>query len=360
MNNNKQDSFRKVIHNDFLQNDFWKTSKKEWTETQEYYLNDAQKEELQNMGKLKKFIYVVFWLLRDLFLKLPQNRRIILLLSVLILFHYQHLVSSGEEGSIFLIVSITGLIFVLMLELKDKLLAQDELHAGRAVQMAMMPELLKNTDNWEIWMFSRPALEVGGDIIDYQEIDNNRLGITLGDISGKGLGAALLMVKLQATIRALADNNPDLSTLAQKVNKIYYRDKPKGSFASLVYAEPQKNGTINYFNAGHMHPICIHNGDLITRDSRSPALGLLKSAVFKVDNFQLSPGDYFIIFSDGVTEAMNDNDDLYGILRLNNIIKLASKENIEALAKAIMDDVVRFLGDNKQNDDLSLVIIKYK
>ncbi len=219
---------------------FGKLQKKNGLRLRKYYLNDSQKEDLQNMGKLKKSIYVVFWLLRDLFLKLPQNRRIILLLSVLILFHYQHLVSSGEEGSIFLIISITGLIFVLMLELKDKLLAQDELHAGRTVQMAMMPELLKNTDNWEIWMFSRPALEVGGDIIDYQEIDNSRIGITLGDISGKGLGAALLMVKLQATIRALADNNPDLSTLAQKVNKIYYRDKPKGSFASLVMQNPER------------------------------------------------------------------------------------------------------------------------
>ncbi len=109
-----------------------------------------------------------------------------------------------------------------------------------------------------------------------------------------------------------------------------------------------------------MHPICIQNGVLITRDSRSPALGILKSADFKVDTFQLKPGDYFIIFSDGITEAMNNNDDLYGILRLNNIVKLAAKDNIEKLAKAIIDDVMLFLGDKKQNDDLSLVIVKYK
>lgn len=361
MDNQKNTSFRKTIANDFLNKDFWKSSKKDWTDTQEYYLSNKQKEQLSQMGQARKYIYIVYWLLRDMFLKLSANRRVMLIISILLLFHYQHLAQSGEEdGAFFLIMSIFGLLFVLMLELKDKLVAQDELSAGRAVQMAMMPDRYKETDHWQVWMISRPALDVGGDIVDYYEMDDNRIGVSLGDISGKGLGAALLMVKLQATIRALADNNRDLSELARKINKTYHKDKPKGSFASLVYTELNNNGTIEYFNAGHLPPILYKKGNIVTAKPNSPALGILKTAKFSTQSCKLEVGDYFIIFSDGITEAMNNSKEEYGMERLENAIKEYGNNSIEELAYAILNSVMLHFKENKPNDDISLVILKYK
>jgi serine phosphatase RsbU (regulator of sigma subunit) len=353
-------SIRKTIVSDFLEHDFWKNSKQDWSDSQEYYLNDSQKEKIKNMSKARGVFYIVYWLLRDMFLKLSANRRIVLVVSLVMFFHYQHLIKSGEDdAAIVLIAAIAGLIFLLMLELKDKMLAQDELHAGRAVQFAMMPDTIKQINHWNIWMLSRPAKEVGGDIIDYQEIDETRRAISLGDISGKGLAAALLMVKLQATIRALADNNTDLAVLAQKINKIYYRDKPKGSFASLVYAEPDDSGHISFFNAGHLPPMYVSNNEVNFAQSKSPALGILKSVNFQVNECKLNIGDYFIIYSDGLTEAMNNTKELYGIDRLQECINNSKKSSIEELAEAILSDIMLFLGENKPNDDMSLVIMQY-
>ncbi len=360
MKKQQKTSFRHTIINDFFEKDFWKTSKKDWTDTQDYYLSDTQKEQISQMGDIRKYFYIVYWIIRDMFLKLSANRRVMLVLSVISLLHYQHLAQNGEEdGAVFLILSTIGLLFVLMLELKDKLLAQDELNAGRAVQMAMMPKRLVETKNWQVWMFSRPALDVGGDIIDYHEMDDNRIGVSLGDISGKGLGAALLMVKLQATVRALADNNSDLSVLAQKVNKIYHKDKPKGSFASLVYAEPKEDGTIKYFNAGHLPPILYQDGIIKHTKSGSPALGILPSAKFRTEVCNLNLGDFFIMFSDGITEAMNKDGELYGLKRLENTIEKYKDGNIEELAQEILNDVMLYFKENTPNDDISLVIIKY-
>src|SRR5512138_3275825 len=92
---------------------------------------------------------------------------------------------------------------VLMLELKDKLLARSELEAGRTVQLALMPDRPPVVPGWDIWLYSRSANDVGGDLVDYLQIDPQRLGVMLGDVAGKGLPAALLMAKLQATLRAL-------------------------------------------------------------------------------------------------------------------------------------------------------------
>ncbi len=360
MNNRKNSSFRRTIVNDFINKDFWKSSKQDWSETQAYYLTELQKEQLEKMGKIKKYIYIVYWILRDMFLKLSPHRRITLIVSILLLFHYQHLAQTGDEdGALFLIVSVFGILFVLMLELKDKLVAQDELNAGRTVQMAMMPDKLKETDHWQVWMISKPALDVGGDIIDFNEMDNGRFGVSLGDISGKGLGAALLMVKLQSTIRALSDYNTDLSLLAQKINKIYHRDKPKGSFASLIYTEPQSSGAIKYFNAGHLPPILFKKGRVIQTRNGSPALGILKSVAFKTEECKLEADDYFIMFSDGITEAMDKENNLFGVDQLISIINKHHSKHIQDLADSILNGVIKHLGDSKPNDDISLVVLKY-
>jgi len=116
------------------------------------------------------------------------------------------------------------LLVILLLELKDKLVATDELAVGRAVQIAMLPRDNPVVSGWEIWLYTHPANEVGGDLVDYIKMDSDRWGIAIGDVAGKGLGAAMLMSKLQATLRALAPGFQELSDLGSEVNRIIYRD----------------------------------------------------------------------------------------------------------------------------------------
>src|SRR2546425_3758516 len=110
-----------------------------------------------------------------------------------------------------------------MLELKDKLLARDEIEIARQVQLALLPSRHPQPDGWSLWSFMRPANDVGADLVDYIELPEGRLGVVLGDVAGEGLGAALLTAKLQATLRALVPPCPALSGLGPQMNDILHR-----------------------------------------------------------------------------------------------------------------------------------------
>jgi len=121
------------------------------------------------------------------------------------------------------------------LELKDKLHAKTELEEGRSVQNALMPEENPKVDGWDIWLYTRPANDVGGDLLDFTKISENNYGISLGDVAGKGLSAALLMAKLQSTIRAIVPDYISLSEFGNKLNHIFCRDSLPKLFSSLIY-----------------------------------------------------------------------------------------------------------------------------
>jgi serine phosphatase RsbU (regulator of sigma subunit) len=120
--------------------------------------------------------------------------------------------------------------------LKDKLLAHGELESGRAVQRAMIPEQAPLVPGWNLWLFTRSANEVGGDLVDFLRMNGDRFGIAIGDVAGKGLGAALFMVKIQATLRALTPDHDSLTDLASKLNRICPRWNAT-KFASLLSSD---------------------------------------------------------------------------------------------------------------------------
>ena len=190
--------FGKTIIDDIRHGDLKRTIPRDLKDFYEFYLDPETRAQLESMGRVRKWIRITFLLAKSLFLKLTPGRRILLVLGVLLA------ISRMSESNNYSHIGLIILILVLALELKDKLLARDELETGRKVQIALMPERNPVIDGWDVWLFTRPANEVGGDLVDYIWLDHQRLGITLGDVAGKGLGAALLMAKLQATLRALA------------------------------------------------------------------------------------------------------------------------------------------------------------
>ena len=287
------------------------------------------------MGSFKKFFVIPFWILKSLFFKLTPFRRILLLFAiVLILLAGNNKISSENVSFEFVGTAFFGgliLIFILALELKDKLTAKTELEEGKAIQQLLMPEQSPVVHGWDIWLFTRSANDVGGDLLDFIQIEENRFGIALGDVAGKGLSAALLMAKLQSTIRALVYDATSLSFLGEKLNKIFHRDSPSKIFASLVFADIKSElNDIKFINAGHYPPVIVRNNIVEQLQKSAPALGLVKDAAFSEQNISLENNDYVIIYSDGLTEALNESGEFFGEERLiellNNKQSFTSKE----------------------------------
>jgi serine phosphatase RsbU (regulator of sigma subunit) len=340
---------------DLRRGDFFKNIKRDFKGLKEFYIDEGHQKQLSDMNRIKRWFFFTVWLFKSLFFKLTPTRRLLIVAGVIFLFLGGNSgVSTNGQVMLFVVI----LFFVLMLELKDKMLARSELEAGRSVQFALMPEETPKVSGWDIWLFTTPANDVGGDLVDFLKIDNARYGLALGDVAGKGLGAALFMAKLQATIRALAPDYLKLTDLASKINQIFHRDATANKFASLIYLvlNPDSN-EIRLLNAGHFPPYIIHR-DCITEDKKGdPALGIMKDTGFKEHTIKIKPGEGLCVYSDGVTEAMNEQEQFFGDARLQSILQESTSHSAKETGQEILRKIHAFIGDASLTDDLSMIIL---
>jgi sigma-B regulation protein RsbU (phosphoserine phosphatase) len=252
------------------------------------------------------------------------------------------------------------LIFILMLELKDKLLARNELAEGRAIQTRLLPDPSPKIPGWDAWLYSQPANDVGGDLIDCIRFNDNHHVLVLGDVSGKGLPAALLMVKLQATIRALGTETIHLADLGSQINRIFHRDGITHSFATLVVLDIHgDSGKIQLLNAGHTPPILIRGGQPHTTAKGNPALGLMSNTGYDVVEASLQKGDALMVYSDGINESRNEQGECFGNERLLNLIAGLPNILTADMGARILAAVRSFSGEARPDDDQTLLILKY-
>jgi hypothetical protein len=335
--------------------------KLDFMDLKEFYLNKDQKDRLSQMNWFKKTVFTAFWLFKILFLKLTPARRIILLLSFILLFLSRPIIiNSGNENiPNWSLLGIVLILFILMLELKDKLLAKDELEAGRQVQNALLPKENPVVPGWQIWLYSQPANDVGGDLIDFLILSETRFSIALSDIAGKGLSAALLTAKLQSTLRALLPDYENLPELVTKLNEIFYRDGLPTSFASLIYSEiSPSSGEIRLVNAGHMPPLIIKNNKIVELTKGQTALGIIPEEKYKEQNVRLNKNDLFLVYSDGVTEARNEAGDFFGENRLIALLQKSYENSAQDLGKKLLQAIKDYVGETHTTDDISLAIFK--
>ena len=335
----------------------------EYRELKEYFLTDDHKDKLKSMSKFKKFFIIPWWLLRALYFKLTPFRRLLLIFGIILLFLAIRSNSSSQGITIDIeIPAILGglvFLFIIALELKDKMYAKTELEEGRAVQIALMPEVHPDVAGWDIWLYTSPANDVGGDLLDFIKLSDDKVGISVGDVAGKGLSAALLMAKLQSTIRAIVPDYISLSELGNKLNRIFYRDSLPRLFASLLYSEIEtKSGVIRLLNAGHLPPLLVRDKQIEYIKNNSPALGLIPEAKFKEQKVELDQNDLFIIYSDGLTEARNEEGEFFGEKRMRELLKDISNLSSEKLGEKILTELSGFKGKAKAHDDLTIAILK--
>jgi hypothetical protein len=328
-----------------------------------FYLDDESRARLEKTGRVWRSFLLLGWILKSLYLKLSRPRRILLLVSMVLVLMGPtsfDLVSVGVKVSADLRPwGYLILLIVLMLELKDKLVAKDEIAVARQVQLALLPRTHPDLPGWSLWSYSRPANDVGGDLVDYVEMDGFRHGVLLGDVAGKGLGAALLCSKLQATIRALVPDAESLEDLAHRVNTILYRDGLDNRYATLFYAEIEYNsGQMRWVNAGHNPAFIIRSDGSEELHSSSFPVGMMDDASYSEGSAQLQPGDMLLAYSDGLTEAERPDGAEFGLDRIKQLIPELRALEPEEVGKRILGEVERFLGeDGRVGDDLSLIVV---
>lgn len=339
---------------------FRRDIKKEYRDLKEFYLDDEKKDKLKNMGKFERFFYQTGYLLSSIFQKLNPLRKLLVLIGLILLF-FGNSVQFDNQGSSNNTAFWGGLLifFVLVLELKDKLLAVEELIAGRKIQKALMPEESPQFNGWDIFLFTSSANEVSGDLIDFLKVNDNKAAITIADVAGKGLSAALLTSKLQSTIRAYVDSESSPAELTRKTNNIFNRDSLPNLFASMIYLEINTDDDlIKFSNAGHLPPILLKDGKTVELEKGDAALGILSKATYRDFEIRLKKEEIFITYSDGITEAINELGQFFGKERLLNAVKSSNKLSAAELGRKIFYSVQQFRGEAKVSDDVSIVILK--
>ena len=326
-----------------------------------FYLTRDERARLAELRGVRRFFRRIGYFLRGLLFKLTPARRIMLAIAIFAIpsGSWEFTVRTTHLSAHFGGVGTMLLFLVLVLELKDKLVARDELEAGRAVQLALMPTEQPDVDGWDVWLYTQPANDVGGDLVDHLPLDDGRHAVVLGDVTGKALPAALLAVKLQATIRALAPRFDDLGEFASAMNSILYRDGLPTRFASLVYLVlTPGNGHVRYLNAGHMPPFVIRSGDVTTLPNGSMVIGMMPGVPFTEQHTTLEAGDTLYAYSDGVSEALNEAGDFFGDDRLQALVLETRGMPVADAGHFILQRLAGFVGTAEQSDDVSLMILR--
>jgi sigma-B regulation protein RsbU (phosphoserine phosphatase) len=240
-----------------------------------------------------------------------------------------------------------------------------ELEIARNVQIGLLPKKNPTINGFDIGGICLPAKEVGGDYFDFVTLGPQKLGIAIGDVSGKGVPAAIYMTLTKGILQSHADETVSPRLVLNKVNKLLYRNIEKNSFVSMFYAVLDgAEKTLTFARAGHNPGIMISQKDGSNQDLNTDgiALGLEEGIVFnqmlKEQTIKLSSGDTLVFYTDGFTEAMNLVQEEYGEERFVNLISsnrtLSAQDLIKILVKSIND----FSREAPQHDDMTVVVIK--
>lgn len=243
---------------------------------------------------------------------------------------------------------------------KQLLKMQEELRLAAQIQCELLPKVMPVIPGYDIAGKNIPAQAVGGDHFDFIPLEPNRLAVCVGDVSGKGLPASLLMANLQATLRAQILSNLSPSECIAQANVLMCRCTSAEKFATVFYGVlDYKAHLLASCNAGHNFPLLIRkSGDVKQLQTGGLALALLEEVPYSQESVRLFEGDVLVVYSDGVSEAMNVAQQQFGEDRLTQIIQNSVGLPAAEIIETIVDAVRRFVGDATQSDDMTLVVIK--
>jgi phosphoserine phosphatase RsbU/P len=241
-----------------------------------------------------------------------------------------------------------------------------ELQIAAEIQRNFLPETIPKTEGFDVAAKSIPAKEVGGDFFDVMPLEvipmsNARTGIMIADVSGKGVPAALFMALSRIVVRVTAMWFKQPSEVISFANPIISNNSKTGMFVTLFYGVlDNETRSITYVNAGHNPPIVLRKktGEIEELNLTGIAVGALEDAEYTQVELQLSPGDVIVLYTDGITEAVNDREEMYDVPRLLETIRKTRDLSAQEIADEIIRSVFAFTGETPQFDDITLMVVK--
>lgn len=336
--------------------------KRDAPEVYDFYVKRIKQNERPQKNSIKSFIIFIRSLFTEFLLRLSPLRRIFYTLA-LFLFVVGYLATLWN----WIIFGFIMINLLLAFELADKLTARDEIIVARDVQNSLMPKNPPVTCSFDISSYTEAAKEVGGDYCDFivPPRDNDVLCVVVGDISGKGMGAAIHMVQVQAILKTLISTYDGVRNILVKLNNILRSIFKVDTFFTITLAE-LKGNNLNFCRAGHtpvIHFVC----KTTTCSNLTPAgigIGLRDNGLFEKVleecTITTEPGDILLFYTDGVVECMNEHKEMFGEERLKKVIKDNSFKTAAEIQEAILISLQRFRTTDICDDDLTFVVLKAK
>lgn len=238
---------------------------------------------------------------------------------------------------------------------------ESELELSQIVQRALMPQRAPIISGVDVAAFSRPAEIIGGDYFDFFKFKDGTHGLVIADVSGHGVSAAMLMSSLQTALQTMAPDTDSPAEILERINRFYIHNIRFTTFVTVFLARyDAKDRTLTYVNSGHNPPAIFHRNELgiewLTRTA--PAIGLAEEYFPRTETVKLSEGDTLLLYTDGVTEALNLDTEQFGTERLAQFIQNAADLTASDMLQVVRQGITAYSGDVRLEDDLTLVALK--
>jgi len=250
-------------------------------------------------------------------------------------------------------------------ELAQEERIKQELQIAREVQQSFLPVATPEFEHLDLAAICKPAYETGGDYYDFVRLDDHRVAVTIGDVSGKGIQAAFYMTFIKGILHSLCREIDSPAEILKKTNRLFYDNAPRGTFISLIYGILDlKKQTFHFTRAGH-NPILkvnARNSDVTELRPKGIGIGLTRGAAFDQNieelELELNEDELLVLYTDGIIEALNDDHKFYGTKRLNDVLNKYKTQSAADLLRALSKDIYSYIGDAKQHDDMTMVVMK--
>lgn len=247
----------------------------------------------------------------------------------------------------------------------EKQRMEEELNIARDLQMSMLPAECPTVEGFDIAAYSVSAMEVGGDFYDFTDMGEDKAGFIIGDVTGKSVSGALVMSASRSVFRMLSEEELSVSESMIRANRRLKKDVKTGMFVALIFAVlNSEDKTLTLCSAGQTQPVHISAGSgevmLVETAGDTFPLGILEEVDYKETRIQMAPGDKIILYTDGIVEAMNEKEELFGFERLLEVVEGTQSLSAEELLKEILNKVNGFAGEAEQHDDLTMIVISVK
>ena len=237
---------------------------------------------------------------------------------------------------------------------------EQELSIARDIQQALIPHGFRDFPYFAVTGIHTPCHAVGGDYFDVFPLSDDRTAILVADVSGKGIGAALLTTMIQGALSGMTTTTDPVQVFNQ-LNRFLCAHSDVGRYATMFFSILDRDGQLSYVNAGHPSPLILRGGQVIDLVAEgSFPVGLVPQASYKSATEKLRSGDTMILFSDGVTEAMDRDEELFGVSRLRTVLSGQDNLPLELLQRRVLDSVETFTRGASQTDDITVLLVRYR